>query len=253
MSRHWRATTTTNALNRPDCNDMDTTLSHPLDNPFWSSLASRHHGISVRSGRAARFPPDCAPFLGVADSGRVADVELEALVGSNETVYLLGVAPEISGAWQLEIDQPLTQMICLSQSDREDGTDIIELGPAHREDALALTALVYPHFFRSRTMDLGRYFGIYRDGRLAAMIGERLGTDDYQEISAVCTHPDYTRQGHAQRLLGMLTNDNLRRERIPFLHASLQNSGAISLYERIGYSHRRNIAFWSLRRRLAGV
>ena len=232
---------------------MDPPLSHSLDNPFWSSLASRHRGISMRNGRAARFPPDYAPFLGVADGEDVADAELEALVGSDETVYLLGVAPALSGAWQLEIDQPLTQMICASPTGPDDGADIIELGPAHREDALALTALVYPHFFRSRTMDLGRYFGIYRDGRLAAMIGERLGTDDFQEISAVCTHPDYTRQGHAQRLLGMLTNDNLRRGRIPFLHASLQNTGAISLYERIGYNHRRNIAFWSLRRKSASI
>jgi len=32
--------------------------------------------------------------------------------------------------------------------------------------------------------------GIYQQGRLAAMIGERLGTDQTQEIIAICTHPD---------------------------------------------------------------
>lgn len=175
------------------------------------------------------------------------------MVGSDETVYLLGVAPSLSDAWQLEIDQPLTQIICTSAIDFDDGADIIELGSAHRADALALTALVYPHFFRSRTMELGRYFGIYRDGRLAALIGERLGTDEFQEISAVCTHPDFTRQGHAQRLLGMLSNDNLRRGRTPFLHVSRRNTSAISLYQRIGYTHRRDIAFWSLRRRSASA
>lgn len=142
-------------------------------------------------------------------------------------------------------------MIRTSPIDLDEGTDIIELGLAHREDALALTALVYPHFFRSRTMELGSYFGIYRDGRLAAMIGERLGTDEFQEISAVCTHPDFARQGLARRLLGMLTNDNLRRGRTPFLHVSRQNTHAISLYERIGYTHRRDIDFWSLRRKSA--
>src|SRR3546814_3783051 len=59
--------------------------------------------------------------------------------------------------------------------------DIIALDASHRADVLALTALVYPHYFRARTMDLGRYFGIYRDGRLATMIGERMGTAQRSE------------------------------------------------------------------------
>jgi len=111
---------------------------------------------------------------------------------------------------------------------------------------LALTALVYPHYFRARTMELGRYFGIYREGRLAAMIGERLGTDRHQEISAVCTHPDFVGQGHARRLLAWLSNDVLARGRLPFLHVSRDNDRAMRLYEQNGYQLRRTIPFWSL-------
>lgn len=37
---------------------------------------------------------------------------------------------------------------------------------------------------------MGSYFGISaRDGRLAAMAGARLGSTEFAEISAVCTHP----------------------------------------------------------------
>jgi predicted GNAT family acetyltransferase len=97
-------------------------------------------------------------------------------------------------------------------------------------------------------MELGRYFGIYQDGRLAAMIGERLGTDAQQEISAVCTHPDFNGRGYARRLVALLSNDNLERGRLPFLHVSHQNHRAKQLYEQLGYSHRRDIGFWSLRR-----
>jgi len=109
-----------------------------------------------------------------------------------------------------------------------------------------LTALVYPHYFRLRTMELGRYFGIYQGGRLAAIIGERLGMDAYQEISAVCTHPDFSARGYARRLLALLSNDNLERGRTPFLHVSHQNHRAKLLYEQTGYRHRRDIDFWSL-------
>jgi predicted GNAT family acetyltransferase len=80
------------------------------------------------------------------------------------------------------------------------------------------------------------------------MIGERLGTDAYQEMSAICTHPDFNGRGYARRLTALLTNDVLARGRTPFLHVSHANSRAMQLYERIGYSHRRDIGFWSLRR-----
>jgi predicted GNAT family acetyltransferase len=129
-----------------------------------------------------------------------------------------------------------------------DGPEVIALSEAHRLDVLALTTLVYPHFFRPRTMELGRYFGIYQQGQLAAIIGERLGMDAYQEISAVCTHPDFVGRGYARRLLALLSNDNLERGRMPFLHVSHRNQRAKSLYEQIGYRHRRDMELWSLRR-----
>ncbi|MFS8063225.1 MAG: GNAT family N-acetyltransferase [Luteimonas sp.] len=227
-----------------------------LDNPFWSSLHGRHRHLAQVVGEVARFPAEYAPFLGVADAGvDVADA-LASLVAAGESVYLLGVAPRAPDGWLLEAFADLAQMTCTSTIDVIDGPDVIELTDAHRADVLALTALVYPHYFRERTMELGRYFGIYMlgergDNRLAAMIGERLATDACQEISAICTHPDFNGRGYARRLTALLTNDVLARGRTPFLHVSHANSRARQLYERIGYSHRRDIGFWSLRPKAA--
>jgi predicted GNAT family acetyltransferase len=148
----------------------------------------------------------------------------------------------------METFADLAQMVCTQRIPLVDGPEIIELSAAHRADVLALVALVYPHYFRERTMELGRYFGIYRDGRLAAMIGERLGTDAYQEMSAICTHPDFNGRGYARRLTAFLTNDTLDRGRTPFLHVSHENVRAKRLYEQLGYRLRRDIPFWSLRR-----
>lgn len=219
-----------------------------LDNPFWSALRSRHRDIALRRGEAARYPAAFAPFLGVASAQADVAAAIAALVGADESVYLLGVAPALPHGWVLDAFAPLAQMICPAPIAVVDGPAVIELTEAHRADVLALTALVYPHYFRPRTMELGRYFGIYQDGRLAAMIGERLGTDAQQEISAVCTHPDFNGRGYARRLVALLSNDNLERGRLPFLHVSHQNHRAKQLYEQLGYGHRRDIGFWSLRR-----
>jgi len=219
-----------------------------LDNPFWSSLHGRHRHLAQVAGDVARFPAQYAPFLGVANAAvDVADA-LASLVAPDDSVYLLGVAPRAPDGWRLEAFADLAQMTCTSPIEVIDGPDVIELTDAHRADVLALTALVYPHYFRPRTMELGRYFGIYQDGRLAAMIGERLGTDACQEMSAICTHPDFTGHGYARRLTALLTNDVLARGRIAFLHVSHANTRAKQLYERIGYSHRRDIGFWSMGR-----
>jgi GNAT superfamily N-acetyltransferase len=223
-------------------------IAPELDNPFWSSLQTRHRAIALTHGEAARYPAEFAPFLGVAHAGvDVADA-VAPLVAPGESVYLLGVAPVVPDGWRLEAFQPLAQMVCTAPIELIDGPEIIPLSDAHRADVLALTALVYPHYFRQRTMELGRYFGIYQEGRLAAIIGERLGMEAYTEMSAICTHPDFNGRGYARRLTAMLTNDTLQGGRTPFLHVSHENTRAKQLYEQIGYRHRRDIGFWSLRR-----
>ena len=225
---------------------MDTSA---LGNPFWSSLRSIHRERAIRSGDdAARYPPQFAPFLGVANAEVDADDAIAPLLAADETVLLLGVLPQLSDAWKLETFRPLAQMIRDDPLEMPDGPEIIALDESHRADVLALVALVYPHYFRPRTMELGRYFGIYQDGRLAAMIGERLGTDDTQEMSAICTHPDFNGRGYARRLTAFLTNENLARGRLPFLHVSRENPRALRLYEQLGYELRANVSFFSLRR-----
>jgi ribosomal protein S18 acetylase RimI-like enzyme len=219
-----------------------------LDNPFWASLQTRHRRLALDAGKVARYPPEFAPFLGIAEAGAEVEAGLASLVAPDETVLLLGVAPRLSADWRLESLGELAQMVCGGRIEMPGGPEIVPLGDAQRADALALTALVYPHYFRPRTMELGRYFGMYVDGRLAAMIGERLGTETHTEMSAICTHPDFEGHGYASCLTAFLTNDTLERGQTPFLHVSLENLRAKALYERLGYRLRRRIPFWSLRR-----
>jgi ribosomal protein S18 acetylase RimI-like enzyme len=219
-----------------------------LDNPFFASLISRHRPIALVNGAVARYPASYAPFLGVESADTVASDPIDALLAPDESVYLLGVVPDLPARWHLEAFRPLAQMVCDQPLPVPEGPQVIALDQTHRADVLALTALVYPHYFRERTMEMGRYFGIYQQGRLAAIIGERLGMDDAQEVSAVCTHPDFNGRGYARRLLALLTNDILAQGRLAFLHVSHENPRAKHLYEQMGYRVRRDIGFWSLRR-----
>jgi ribosomal protein S18 acetylase RimI-like enzyme len=220
----------------------------PLDNPFWSSLRSCHRHLALGSGGVSRFPPQYAPFLGVEDASRDSGAELDALVAAGETVLALGSIPAAPAGWKLERFPDLAQMVCEAPLVEVDGPEIILLDARHRADVLALTALVYPHYFRERTMELGRYFGIYQAGRLAAMIGERLGAEGAREMSAICTHPDFLGRGYARRLTAMLTNRNLSEGQLPYLHVAYSNGRALQLYRQMGYRKRADLPFAALTR-----
>lgn len=219
---------------------------HALDNPVWHSLTTQHANLALTAGRAARYPAAIAPFAAVdADAERTAN-QLTSLVGDGEAVYLVGVAPAAPPGWNIEPKKPIVQMICDVLPPQVPGPDAMPMAAAQSEDMLALTALVFPGFFRPRTLEMGDYLGIYDGGRLAAMAGERMRLDGYQELSAVCTHPNYTGRGYAQHLLSLLCRRSFERGFTPFLHVYPDNTRAIGVYRRLGFADRTQLPLWLL-------
>jgi ribosomal protein S18 acetylase RimI-like enzyme len=217
--------------------------SHALDHPVHASLTSRHAALAQAAGTARRYPADVAPFVGIApgDDDSLADVE--RLVQPGEQVCFVGEAPRLGSGWHVDALAPIAQMVRDDPLDVPDGLAAIELASErHVADMLALTALVYPHYFRPRTIAMGRYFGIYDGDRLAAMAGERMHCEGHREISAVCTHPDFLGRGYARRLIALLANRILLEAgEQPFLHFSHENTRAKALYERLGFKFRRDV------------
>jgi predicted GNAT family acetyltransferase len=111
---------------------------------------------------------------------------------------------------------------------------------------LDLVARTRPGPFLPRTIELGTYLGIRRGGALVAMAGERLRPPGWTEISAVCTDPAHQGQGLATRLVHAIAAVIRDRGETPFLHASADNTGAISLYESLGFRLRRTLDFCAL-------
>jgi ribosomal protein S18 acetylase RimI-like enzyme len=219
---------------------------HALDNPVWHSLTTQHSGLALTADGAARYPAAIVPFAAIGEPTTRAANQLTSLVDDAESVFIVGVAPEPPPGWQLEPKKPVLQMVCTARMAEVPGPAVTVMGPEHAPDMLALTDLVFPGFFRPRTLDMGAYLGIYDGRRLVAMAGERMRLDGWQELSAVCTHPDHTGRGYAQRLLSILCNSAYDRGFTPFLHVYADNERAIGVYRRMSFADRTVLPFWAL-------
>jgi predicted GNAT family acetyltransferase len=122
-----------------------------------------------------------------------------------------------------------------------DDHQIVPLGEADAPEMLALATLTNPGPFREQTRLMGDFFGVRREGRLAAMAGQRLRPPGHVELSGVCTHPDFRGHGLATRLSAHVTRAIIAGGKTPFLHAWKDNAGAIALYEKLGYRIRREM------------
>ena len=219
--------------------------SHPLDNPVWHSLMTQHAGLALTADGAARYPASIVPFAAIGEPSARAASQLTSLVDDAESVFVVSVAPEPPPGWQLEPKKPVLQMICPTRAPEVPGPPVRTMTAAEAPDMIALTDLVFPGFFRPRTLEMGSYLGIYDGSRLAAMAGERMRLDGYQELSAVCTHPDYTGRRYAQRLLAILCNSAFDRGFTPFLHVYADNERAIGVYRKMNFVDRTVLPFWA--------
>ena len=119
---------------------------------------------------------------------------------------------------------------------RPDGAEV--LGDADVPEMIALAELTRPGPFRKRTHTLGQFWGIRRNGSLAAMAGERMKLPALSELSGVCVHPDWRGHGFARSLSIFVASRIVERGETPFLHAYAGNAAALRLYEDIGFEIR---------------
>lgn len=220
-----------------------------LDNPIWSALTTTQSRFAQGDATVKRFPRDIGPFIAVARETAILPPRALDLVEPGEQLNFVGHVPRLDDAWRVEHDEYLLQMVqpgAAGPAHADAG--IVELGDAHAEAMLALTALVYPGYFRQRTRALGRYYGVLDAGRLAAMAGERMAVTGCTEVSAVCTHPDYLGRGLAHRLVGHVAHAIRLRGLQPYLHVSSRNTRAIRVYETTGFELRRELPLRCVRR-----
>jgi ribosomal protein S18 acetylase RimI-like enzyme len=208
-----------------------------LDRPVWASLTSAHVHLAQGDERAFRYRPEVNVFVAAADGSDEALAAAAALIVPGERAFLVerDPIPDLLGL-AVVLRRPAVQMLFEGPLPQQDGDDAIApLGEADADEMLALATLQQPGPFRHGTRLMGHFYGIRRDGRLAAMAGERFHFPPFVELSGVCTHPDFGGQGLGTRLSAHVTAAILARGERPFLHSWADNHGAIALYERLGY------------------
>jgi ribosomal protein S18 acetylase RimI-like enzyme len=223
--------------------------SRLLDNPIWSSLTTEQAHLSRGTGLGKRYEADVAPFAAVETSDERLSDEVARIVSRDECVYFVGVPPALDERWTVLASSRIVQMVWQSEPRvLQSSSEIVPLTARDNADMIALTTAVFPGFFRSRTREMGAYYGIRKGPVLAAMAGERMHLAGYQEISAVCTHPDFVGRGHAAQLVTYVTNLIRGRGAVPFLHVSEANARARELYLRVGFAERALLPMWYVRR-----
>lgn len=220
------------------------TTPHPLDRPVWNSLTGSHAHFAIGMGDALRYQPAVHFFAAVADARPAGMAALARLLPAGGTLGLVeATADDPPPGTRIRSRAAIDQMVLTTLTTAGAPAQFDDLRDTDAPDMLALATLTAPGPFFAETHRMGAFIGIRRAGQLAAMAGERSRPPGFTEVSAVCTHPDHRGQGYARALMQIVITRILARGEHAFLHVYASNTGAIALYEALGFRFRREMIY----------
>jgi len=228
-------------------------MPHLLDNMIWNAITTGNSNIALVDEVVGCYQDDIAPFAAMQQLNEENLEKLYAFLPAGRRVAVCNMDTTLlaDNKWELAQQLPCCQMVYeepVSSFDTAASKLIVPLTEEHIPQMLELTALTKPGPFFSKTILFGNYFGIFVDGQLAAMTGQRMHPVPYMEVSAVCTHPDFRGQSYAKTLMLHVMKIIISNSFTPFLHVLTTNTTAIGLYEAIGFRTRKEISIDIIKR-----
>lgn len=216
-----------------------------LKNPVWYALDEVHKKFLIDYDGVKFYNPEVCPFGAFQDADKTASAlnEYAKLTDSFFLVSENGIPTfdENFVVFNRKIEG--VQMVLDTLNAVAITENIIPLTHKHIDEVYNLIWLVMPGYYKKRTFEMGKYFGIFNDGKLVAISGQRMQTNNFIEVSGVVTHPDYIRRGLAKQLVTHTTNEILKTGKRVILHTTKGNP-AIKLYETLGYKLTRDMNWW---------
>lgn len=216
-------------------------MTAPLDRPVWNMLAGPMTSLAQGDDAARRIDPGYGPFAAARDASPEAQQALAMLLrGPDDEVWVVEreAWPAPTGT-RVTRTAELVQMVAEGPSAVASDDTIERLTEADVDAMTALALATKPGPWGPITHRYGPFYGIRDGAKLAAMAGERMRpAPGFAEVSGVCTWPEYRGRGYAARLMQRVMAGFAERGDTPFLHSYAANSGAIALYERLGFAIR---------------
>lgn len=228
-------------------------MDHILDNMIWNAITTGNNDIAIINGDVGCYLPDIAPFAGMKNFNDANLKKLYEFIPADRSVAISSLTKmdHDESRWKLLQPMDVTQMVyehSVNTFTTKNSPLIAPLSEEHIPQMMELTALTRPGPFLKQTIRFKNYFGIFIEGRLAAMTGQRMHPKPYMEVSAVCTHPDFRGMGYAKALMLHVMKIILENSFTPFLHVLSNNINAIELYKTIGFQTREQIFVDVIRR-----
>lgn len=221
-----------------------------LYNPVFNALLLHDSHLGAGTDNVKYFDEEVSPFAGFQNNYSAGFADLyDLLPPARKILYAIPQHITEPGGWEIKAAIDGLQFIYPEGNiPANPSITPVPLDKSNIEEMMQLAALTKPGPFGNRTIEFGHYHGVFVNGRLAAMTGQRLHVDNHTELSAVCTHPDFLGKGYAAALLLHQLHFILSQNQKPFLHVRADNARAIALYERLGFKVNREMNFYFMKK-----